>query len=323
MTGDSYGVGLKAGKFVLNNVSLETVGAKKDGTYNGNGINEAGAAIQIESNDDYAGEIEITINGGSYKSENGDVVYHYSAAKPGSTEAVKNSLLKLNIEKGTFTGGFTFLDDDKVLVTGGTFSTDVTKFVGDKYVVNKTGNTYTVVENKVLETNDEKVIFESAEAIRNDLVLKVTEKSEDEVKKGSEKVTDAYKDNKKVKDVKLISLYEINVLNGDGRVEELEDGNYTISIAIAESEQKFNTYKVVYFDEDGKLVETLDAKLENGKVVFTTTHLSTYGVIGYNTVAPENPKTSDINLTLILSMIALGSAGAVISYKKKNAKVNG
>lgn len=208
-------------------------------------------------------------------------------------------------------------------ITGGSFNTDVTKFVADKYVVNKNGNSYAVVENKVLETNDEKVIFESAEAIRNDLVLNVTEKSEDEVKKGSEKVTDAYKDNKKVKDVKLISLYEINVLNGDGRVEELEDGNYTISIAIAESEQKFNTYKVVYFDEDGKLVETLDAKLENGKVVFTTTHLSTYGVIGYNTVAPENPKTSDINLTLILSMIALGSAGAVISYKKKNAKVNG
>ena len=37
----------------------------------------------------------------------------------------------------------------------------------------------------------------------------------------------------------------------------------------------------------------------------------------------DNPKTSDINLALILSMIALGSAGAVISYKKKNAKVNG
>ncbi len=36
------------------------------------------------------------------------------------------------------------------------------KFVGDKYVVNKNGNTYAVVENKVLETTDEKVIFESA-----------------------------------------------------------------------------------------------------------------------------------------------------------------
>lgn len=174
----------------------------------------------------------------------------------------------------------------------------------------------------MLETNDEKVIFESAEAIRNDLVLNVTEKSEDEVKKGSEKVTDAYKDNKKVKDVKLISLYEINVLNGDGRVEELEDGNYTISIAIAESEQKFNTYKVVYFDEDGKLVETLDAKLENGKVVFTTTHLSTYGVIGYNTVAPENPKTSDINLPAMIGLILTALLGATFALRKRLSKVN-
>ena len=34
--------------------------------------------------------------------------------------------------------------------------------------------------------------------------------------------------------------------------------------------KKYDNYKVVYFDEEGKLVETLNAKLENGKVVFTT-----------------------------------------------------
>ena len=242
--------------------------------------------------------------------------------------------IEVNITGGTITGAEALYVNNtqgnpttvwakvNVKVTGGTFNTDVAKFVGDKYAVNKNGNSYAVVENKVLETNDEKVIFESAEAIRNDLVLNVTEKSEDEVKKGSEKVTDAYKDNKKVKDVKLISLYEIDVLNGDGRVEELEDGNYTISIAIAESEQKFNTYKVVYFDEDGKLVETLDAKLENGKVVFTTTHLSTYGVIGYNTVASENPKTSDMNLALILALLGFASVGAVLISRRKLAKNN-
>lgn len=279
------------------------------GTINVN--NKLGSAVAIYDFGKLKQEMKVSITGGKFS----------------TISDSRNALDILNLEDLNVTNpktGYGVVSNSvSALITGGTFSTDVTKFVADKYVVNKNGNSYAVVENKVLETNDEKVIFESAEAIRNDLVLNVTEKSEDEVKKGSEKVTDAYKDNKKVKDVKLISLYEINVLNGDGRVEELEDGNYTISIAIAESEQKFNTYKVVYFDEDGKLVETLDAKLENGKVVFTTTHLSTYGVIGYNTVAPENPKTSDINLTLILSMIALGSAGAVISYKKKNAKVNG
>ena len=149
-----------------------------------------------------------------------------------------------------------------------------------------------------------------------------TEKTEDEIKKGTEKVTEAYKDNKKVKEVKLINLYEINVLNGDGRVEELEDGKFTIAIAIPESEQKYDAYKVVYFDEEGKLVETLDAKLENGKVVFTTTHLSTYGVVGYNNVATKNPATNDMNLALILASIGLASAGAVLVSRKKLAKAN-
>ena len=138
-----------------------------------------------------------------------------------------------------------------------------------------------------------------------------------------------YKDNKKVKEVKLINLYEIDVLNGDGRVEELEDGKFTIAIAIPESDQKYDNYKVVYFDEEGKLVETLNAKLENGKVVFTTSHLSTYGVIGYNNVTetptetkPEkNPGTSDINLALIIGAIVISAAGVVITSKKISAKV--
>lgn len=121
---------------------------------------------------------------------------------------------------------------------------------------------------------------------------------------------------------KLINLYEINVLNGDGRVEKLEDGKFTIAIAIPESEQKYDAYKVVYFDEEGKLVETLDAKLENGKVVFTTTHLSTYGVVGYNNVATKNPATNDMNLALILASLGLASAGAVLVSRKKLAKAN-
>ena len=249
--------------------------------------------------------------------------------------------IEVNITGGTITGAEALYVNNtqgnpttawakvNVTVTGGTFNTDVAKFVGDKYVVNKNGNTYAVVENKVLETNDEKVIFESEEAIRNDLSLKVTEKTDDEIKKGTEKVTEAYKDNKKVKEVKLINLYEIDVLNGDSRIEKLEDGKFTIAIAIPESEQKYDNYKVVYFDEEGKLVETLEAKLADGKVVFTTSHLSTYGVVGYNNVTetptetkPEkNPGTADINLALIIGAIIISAAGVVITSKKISAKV--
>lgn len=216
----------------------------------------------------------------------------------------------------------------KALVTGGTFSTDVTEFVGDKYVVNKIGNTYSVVENKVLETTDEKVSFESDEALDNDLKLEVTAKSEEEVKKGAEKVAEAYKENKEVKDVKLIELYDINVTDGV-QVYPMEEGKFTIAIAIAEDMQKYDTYKVVYIDDNGKIAETLDAKLVDGKVVFTTSHLSTYGVVGYNNVTEtpaetkpeENPSTSDINLALIIGAILISVVGVVITSKKISAKV--
>ena len=324
LNGKEYGVALKAGKFNFNNTKIENNGEKKEGTYNGNGVDPAGATFQIESNNSYIGKIEINIDGGTYKSVNGDAIYHYMAQKEGTTEKVNNSLTSLSIKNGTFNGEINLLDEDtkNVTITGGTFNTDVTKFVGNKHIVNKNGNTYAVVENKVLETTDEKVIFESEEAIRNDFTLKVTEKTEDEIKKGTEKVTETYKDNKKVKEVKLINLYEIEILNGDNRVENLEDGKFTIAIAIPESEQKYDAYKVVYFDEDGKLVETLDAKLENGKVVFTTTHLSTYGIVGYNNVATNNPNTSDMNLALILTTLGLASVGAVLVSRKKLAKAN-
>lgn len=211
-------------------------------------------------------------------------------------------------------------------ITGGVFSTDVTKYAADKYVVKKTTNGYEVVENKVLETKDEKVSFESDKALDSDLKLEVTEKSKEEVTKGNEKVAEKYKEDKKVKDVKLISLYDINVTDGI-QVVPMEDGKFTIAIAIPEAEQKYDVYKVVYIDEDGKISQTLDAKLVEGKVVFTTTHLSTYGVVGYNNVTEtgtkteNNPKTADINMALVIGAILISVAGVVITSKKISAKV--
>ena len=119
----------------------------------------------------------------------------------------------------------------------------------------------------------------------------------------------------------MIALYDINVVDGR-QVVPMEDGEFTISISIPESMQKFDTYKVFYIDNDGKIAETLDAKLENGKVVFTTTHLSTYGIIGYNNVETNNPNTSDMNLALILTILGLASVGAVLVSRKKLDKAN-
>ena len=180
------GIEVRAGKLNVKGGTITGTAKELTSKANGGGSTTAGAGIAVVQHTTQL-PIEVNITGGTIT----------------GAEA-----LYVNNTQGNPTTAWAKVN---VTVAGGTFNTDVTKFLGDKYVVNKNGNTYAIVENKVLETTDEKVVFESAEAIRNDLVLKVTEKTEDEIKKGTEKVTEAYKDNKKVKEVKLINLYEINV----------------------------------------------------------------------------------------------------------------
>ena len=99
----------------------------------------------------------------------------------------------------------------------------------------------------------------------------------------------------------------------------MENGKFTISIAIDRSLRDYKNYKVLYFDEDGVIKEELKATLDNGYVTFTTTHLSDYAVIGYND-GNSNPETSDNVLLfacgLIVSTVAV--TGIVLLKKQHN-----
>ena len=214
----------------------------------------------------------------------------------------------------------------KAEVTGGTFSTDVTKYVADKYVAKLVDGQYVVEENKVIESNDEKITFESDKALDNDLELRIEEATKEEKEAAEKKVDDLYKDNKDVKDTALISLYDIKVgLQQNGRFEvvPMENGKFTISITLDDNAKKYDNYKVIYIDDQGNISETIDAKLVDGKIVFETSHLSVYGIVGYNNAAGasiNNPNTGD-NLSMIiilggLSLIIL--SGAALKLKKSN-----
>lgn len=257
--------------------------------------------------------------------------------------------INVNIKGGTFTGvksiyvnntqGNSAEDFAKVIVqaTGGTFNTeDITKFVASNYKANKTNGMYNVVENKVIEDNSGKVIFESEKPLDNKYQLKVTEKSKDEKTNIEKKVSKAFETNNKVKDATLISVYDISVSDASNNVVPMENGKFTISIAIAKSMQKYDAYKVVYLDAQGNIKETLNAELVNGNIVFTTTHLSTYAIVGYNnadvsnttnattnantnkttTNSVKNPSTNDINLPLILLIGLISLSGVVLTTKK-------
>ena len=274
-------------------------------------------------------KLELNITGGTFNVANGQgsPIAIYDLGKVEQVMNVKVSGAKLTTDATTRTSfdvinlkdlglvkdaSETYTCDKTKCNVGGQTSTSTYGVYSNKHILTTSNGTYTLKPNVKVETDGVK--FESNDAFSTEYTLVVTPKSEDETKAVTTKLTEAYKDNKKVAGLKLINLYEINIVDGNDVVVPMEDGKYTISIPVAEDLRNFKNYKVIYVNEDGEIQETIDAKLVNGKVVFTTTHLSTYGVIGYNNPT-TNPETSDNIVTyaviLCTSIFALGSAVAL------------
>ncbi len=274
-------------------------------------------------------KLELNITGGTFNVANGEgsPIAIYDLGKVEQVMNVKVSGAKLTTDATTRTSfdvinlkdlglvndaSETYTCDKTKCNAGGQTSTSTYGVYSNKHILTTSNGTYTLKPNVKAETDGVK--FESNDAFSTEYTLVVAPKTEKEVKDVTTKLTEAYKDNKKVAGLKLINLYEINIVDGNDEVVPMENGKYTISIPVAEDLRNFKNYKVIYVTEAGEIQETIDAKLVNGKVVFTTTHLSTYGVIGYNNPT-TNPETSDNIVTyaviLCASIFALGSAVAL------------
>ena len=127
------------------------------------------------------------------------------------------------------------------------------------------------------------------------------------------------------KNVKFIA--DINVLNGNNIV-KISDTKMKIKIALPEELKGYNKYEVVYI-LDGEIKETLPATIEEGYLVFETTHLSEYGVIAQNVENGggqtntsnneekiNNPKTGD-NIGAVIALFTIATMGLVATIKMR------
>jgi len=127
----------------------------------------------------------------------------------------------------------------------------------------------------------------------------------------------------------LVSLYDVSVYNGT-KIVEMKDGKYTIKIKLDEPEKKYENYQIIYVNDNGDIEEYIDGVVENGYVVFETTHLSQYGVIANQVsvkgVSVKNTKTpSKLGLAFKLSILGgfvLVTLGVLsfLEYKSKHIK---
>lgn len=131
-------IGIKSGKLVINDGTFTATGELKTGELYGNGIISTGSSIQIENNKGYAGNIEITINGGTFKSEKGLSIYHY----PPTTDE-ENALKSLVINGGVFKANYKLLENDNVTIEYGEFASEIIDLLKNGYVQLFTDGVYT------------------------------------------------------------------------------------------------------------------------------------------------------------------------------------
>lgn len=147
-TGTTGALTMKSGKFTVDGGLFTATSDPKEGALYGSGIIGTGAALQIESNNGYVGNMEINIINGTFTSEKGLSLYHYP--KTGAD----NSLRSLIINNGTFNGNISLLSDDNVIVGNGVFSSDSVKdYLPETYSLVKEGNMYYVSNVNIISNN--------------------------------------------------------------------------------------------------------------------------------------------------------------------------
>ena len=124
------------------------------------------------------------------------------------------------------------------------------------------------------------------------------------------------------KNVKYV--VDINVLE-NGQVVKISDTKMKIRITLPEDLKGFNKYEVVYISND-EIKETIPATVEDGYIVFETSHLSQYGIVATNVEEKveqtknetNNPKTGDnITTSIMLFVVSIATIGVLTIVKRK------
>ena len=119
-------LGLKSGKFVLENTTLKATGPYKYLESTGSGMTPNGSTIQIENSQPYAGAIDIEVKSGTYESAQGPVFSEYGST---TSRTAGSNLQRLAISGGTFRSApdqpvFDGVSPAETVITGGNFSSD-------------------------------------------------------------------------------------------------------------------------------------------------------------------------------------------------------
>lgn len=156
ITGNESAIGIKSGKVIINGGTFTCTGESQMPTEGySDGINASGAAIQLESNKNYYGNVELIIKDGTFTSKNAVSIYEYL-----DKNINKTNINKIEILGGKFVsarGNNNFLLSEEldykgvVEVSGGTFSANPVTYLKPAHKVTFSEEKYVVSPINVVE----------------------------------------------------------------------------------------------------------------------------------------------------------------------------
>ena len=165
-------------------------------------------------------------------------------------------------------------------------------------------------------TQDTVKVIESSSSIKGSITF------EKEVSKNYTLDIKKVEVNKNLFDKNIKYLVDINILE-NGQVVKIDNIKMKIKIALPEYLKGYKKYEVVYILND-EIKETIPATIEDGYIVFETSHLSEYGIVATeksSSTNVENPKTGDniISYVVVSVLSLLGLIGTGIYKFKKQS----
>lgn len=103
----------------------------------------------------------------------------------------------------------------------------------------------------------------------------------------------------------FVGFFEIVLQDENG--DEVHDGPFKIKIKMTDAMKKYNTFKIIYLNDQLEIEEPITLTEEDGYLVGIIPHLSKYIVTGSNTTSP---KTSD-NIDMYLMLLGIGTFGLI------------
>lgn len=156
ITGKASAMAIKAGKVNINGGTFTCTGESEMPTEGySNGINASGAAIQLESNKDYYGNVELIIKDGTFTSKNAVSIYEYLAKNIKQTNVNKIEILGGKFVSARGNNNFLLSEEldykGVVEVSGGTFSANPVTYLKPAHKVTFSEEKYVVSPINVVE----------------------------------------------------------------------------------------------------------------------------------------------------------------------------